>query len=134
MVRGQAGTVFNLLIYAVIAGAVLALLLGIINMVQPPAQDTLKATKSIIDEAYNAPGSQICKKNTKLKATGQICKSTIKYWTSIEHVEFKVNHRDLKIDGDCVTTRGDKDVQKIQVCAKYDPNSDKIVITYSKNR
>jgi hypothetical protein len=89
--------------------------------------------KSVVEEAYMAPTSQFCKKNIEFKATEQICKKTIKYWTSIEHVEFKATHPELKLEGDCVTTKNNQDIKNVEVCAKYDPYNDKIIIIFNES-
>ncbi len=48
--RGQAFEVFRLLIAAIVAGAVLMLLMNILNIIQPPGQDPQEALTSLLQK------------------------------------------------------------------------------------
>ncbi len=51
--RGQAFEVFRLLIAAVVAGAVLMVLLNVLNVIKPPSTDPGDAIKTLVQKYYN---------------------------------------------------------------------------------
>ncbi len=54
--RGQAFEVFRLLIAAVVAGAVLMVLLGILNVIRPPSTDPADAIKTLLQKYIETGG------------------------------------------------------------------------------
>jgi hypothetical protein len=127
--KGQS-QVFNLVIYAVVAVAVLAILLQILGTLVFQPNNLIEIAKQVSKQAYQSAGSKICSNSSAILPAGtELCKATITEETSVEKVEFKINHPHLTKDGDCVKGKSEKsDVKRIRVCAQYLSSEDKMII------